>query len=490
MQFQLAERCKHAEFQRRASGTATTLIALGHWAGLFCVAGGCAVIAAYTFGVEEILRPIAGGPATHPLTALLFIASGLAVFGVRAFRIPPSSVGILLAVGLLGVLGIVQAVSGTTFLNDMPIFSGTLERAASAGAPISIGWNTSAMFALVAAALLVRHLKHPRASQITAAIATAPSLVAMTGYIYGVAHFYGEMSLTTALLGVPLSVSPLILSARTGIVRAIISPWDGGRFGRWEIAVIAVVIFATGIVIQAQMADDHRSFIPLIVVVAILTASVTIAYGSIVIERNDQRRRRAERTVAHLVLRDALTGLYNRRFLKEQENALIGFAQRQGYQLSILMIDIDRFKTVNDQFGHPIGDKIIRMVAQTVKESLRGEDIAIRYGGEELMVVLLNADVEIAGHVGEDLRQTIADIDCGAFGFQTVTVSIGGAEVLTTIPEAVGRADAALYAAKASGRNCVIVNETHKGPVLIEGDGQAHLRRVSTAREHKATRAG
>ncbi len=457
---------QHAVAGRRAARHAAALIRLGHWCGLITVAGGCFVLAAYALDAEAIWRPLAGGPATHPITAILFIVGGAAVASIRALRVPPIAVAALLAVAIVAAGRLLEVASGVNVLQLASPFPSVLAREAAEGTPVATGWNSAMVFVLVPLSFLLRYRGYLAASQVTAAIGMAPCLVALTGYIYGVAEFHGQMSLTTAITGLFFSASPLLLGARTGIMRAIASPWNGGRFGRVEIAVIATVIFLGGFVVHHVNPAVDRA-IPIFIVLTILAASITIAFCTIVIERNDWLRRQGERTISQLVLRDALSGLYNRRFLKEQEEPLIAFASRQRYPLCVLMIDIDRFKSINDAYGHPVGDRVIRRVADTIRNRLRSTDIAIRYGGEEMLAILLNTDLERATRVAEDLRTIIADVDFSDVGFRGLTASIGVAQVLHTLGEAIGRADIALYLAKESGRNRVVTDETHLGPTLV-----------------------
>jgi len=445
---------------------------LGHWAGLFTFAGGCLLLMAYAFDVEAIWRPIPNGSATHPLTALQFIVGGLAVASMRSLRTPLLALVLLLAVGLMALVRIVDYVAGLNALDVVSPFAATLSREASQGTPVTFGWNTAVMFLLAAGSFLLRFRGYQKASQIVAAVAMAPPLVALTGYLYGVEKFHGAMSLTTSIIGVVFAASPLLLGARTGIVRAISSPWDGGRFGRLEIAVIASVVLVGGYLIhnlhEYPGTTTEFSLIPAFVAVTIMVASTTIAYCSIVIERNDYLRRKAERTVFRLVLRDSLSGLYNRRFLKEQEPAILAFAKRQKYPISVMMLDIDRFKAVNDTHGHSVGDEVIRRLARTLKSRLRRTDIAVRYGGEEFLLVLLDTDLNGAMQVGEDIRKSIEELNVSDLGLGSVTASIGVAQALNSMREAIARADAALYVAKRSGRNRVVGDETRLGPVPVE----------------------
>lgn len=160
---------------------------------------------------------------------------------------------------------------------------------------------------------------------------------------------------------------------------------------------------------------------------------------------------------------DTLTGLANRAqfeaFMGEQFTA----ATDGQTPLSVLMLDVDHFKQVNDQHGHPVGDQVLRAIGKTLKGAARTQDLAARYGGEEMALVMPAVAREMAAAIAERIRQDIAaePVDCGGI-LVPVTVSIGVASfdpgsVLREPAHLIKAADMALYAAKSDGRNCVKV---------------------------------
>jgi diguanylate cyclase (GGDEF)-like protein/PAS domain S-box-containing protein len=162
--------------------------------------------------------------------------------------------------------------------------------------------------------------------------------------------------------------------------------------------------------------------------------------------------------------RDPLTGLFNRRYMEETLERLICRSQAQAGCLGIIMIDIDRFKSFNDRYGHAIGDLVLREVAQLLPKALRQSDIACRYGGEELMAILPDASAVVVYQRAEQLRSQIEALKLSHDGraIDQVTASFG----VAVFPEC-GRdrrdllrvADDALYRAKHEGRNCVRLAE-------------------------------
>ena len=159
-----------------------------------------------------------------------------------------------------------------------------------------------------------------------------------------------------------------------------------------------------------------------------------------------------------LALIDPLTGLYNQRYLRRHLGGLVDSGQ--GRQLSVLMVDVDFFKRVNDQYGHATGDKALRLIADTLRANTRVFDSLARYGGEEFVVVMPGAGQEDASQAAERLRSAVeAATFIGPTGFRielTVSVGVGCATGAPVTPEALlHAADTALYAAKAGGRNRV-----------------------------------
>jgi diguanylate cyclase (GGDEF)-like protein len=155
---------------------------------------------------------------------------------------------------------------------------------------------------------------------------------------------------------------------------------------------------------------------------------------------------------------DALTGLPNRRYFDEYLG-LLALRRRAEDQIGVLMIDIDRFKKLNDTFGHAVGDHVLRDVAQAIAGAVREGDVPARFGGEEFAVVLRNPGELIAVQVGERVRRAVADLDLRRLGVPGVSVSVGVA-VATSPDEELGevieQADRALFRAKRAGRDRVV----------------------------------
>ena len=163
-------------------------------------------------------------------------------------------------------------------------------------------------------------------------------------------------------------------------------------------------------------------------------------------------------SVLEMALIDPLTGLYNQRYLRRHLAGLV--ENGQGRQMSVLMVDVDFFKKVNDQYGHATGDQALRLIADTLRANTRVFDSLARYGGEEFVVVMPGADREDAVMAAERLRSAVEAADfAGPSGQRvvlTVSVGVGCATGAPVTPDALlHAADTALYAAKAGGRNRV-----------------------------------
>jgi two-component system cell cycle response regulator len=176
---------------------------------------------------------------------------------------------------------------------------------------------------------------------------------------------------------------------------------------------------------------------------------------------NDHLRASVAQTIEMAVI-DGLTGLHNRRYLDSHLTTLFERAQNRRRPLSLMITDIDRFKSINDTWGHDVGDEVLREFAARLRKNVRGIDLACRMGGEEFVVVMPDTEGVIAGKVAERIRAQIADtpFTIGPDG-QTipVTVSVGVSTMMRgkdTAEAMLKRADLALYEAKNGGRNRVV----------------------------------
>jgi diguanylate cyclase (GGDEF)-like protein len=181
--------------------------------------------------------------------------------------------------------------------------------------------------------------------------------------------------------------------------------------------------------------------------------------------RYDEAELKMQRRLVDEALRDGMTRIFNRRYFMDRLDSELGFADRHGTPVSLVLFDLDHFKGLNDRYGHLCGDRVLCDLAQVCARAVRNEDVLARYGGEEFIVLLRGIMHEGALRLGERLRRSIelADLGRALEPPRPVTISVGVATftaneykpVKTARERLVAAADTALYRAKNAGRNCV-----------------------------------
>ena len=171
---------------------------------------------------------------------------------------------------------------------------------------------------------------------------------------------------------------------------------------------------------------------------------------------------RLQEALRYQAIRDPLTGLFNRRYMEETFKRELDRASRRKTTVGVIMLDIDNFKLFNDTFGHAAGDAVLIEVSALLKAHVRGEDIPCRYGGEELLLILLEAQLRDTHRRAEQLRSEIQHLSVQYEGqsLGAITVSLGIAsypEHGATVESLLAAADSALYRAKNEGRNQSVV---------------------------------
>lgn len=182
------------------------------------------------------------------------------------------------------------------------------------------------------------------------------------------------------------------------------------------------------------------------------TSAIAVSYG--------YTSRKQLEQIHNLSVRDSLTGLFNRRYMEETFDREIERIKRNGQTLCVIMTDVDRFKMINDQYGHVIGDQVLIHVAQIITSKTRDSDIVCRYGGDEFILILLECSKREAIARSEEIRELVAQsaLELEGTSVSNFTLSFGIAELSQaeqTREDLINAADQALYLSKHNGRNRV-----------------------------------
>ena len=180
--------------------------------------------------------------------------------------------------------------------------------------------------------------------------------------------------------------------------------------------------------------------------------------------KQTQALREAQSKLKEQANRDPLTNMYNRRYFSDISEKMIAMSKRAKEPLGVMMIDIDKFKNINDTYGHAVGDEIIKLLSNRLESLIRESDLVARFGGEEFAIILPNADEKSLMNMAERMRKDIESLSYSSKdGILKFTVSIG-VDVFNydkddNIDSALNRADKALYKSKSEGRNKVSIFE-------------------------------
>jgi diguanylate cyclase (GGDEF)-like protein len=346
--------------------------------------------------------------------------------------------------------------------------------------PAMLSWLVGTLILAVGCILLVLQRAGPVLPAVLAG--NLAICLGLTGYWRALRQFYGRpdgwiLVLPSALLLFPLLWYSLIIPDLPRRVLAVtlvdVLPLAGGFLTLWQAGageravsrrvLLVTVAFVIGFmllraVVVAVSGDDMRSIVdpghwinamtPL--VMSILPVIGTTAFLQLCSERIRRRWELAAST-------DALTGLANRRTLVDEGGRRIEQARRSRRPLALAVIDIDRFKGINDRFGHEVGDLALKHVADRLARAVRSGDLVARQGGEEFVMILADTDLAAATARLDELRERIAK---SPLSVAEVTVNITVSAGLTTLADGdaglddpLRRADAALYRAKGGGRN-------------------------------------
>ncbi|MCW2306851.1 GGDEF domain-containing protein [Rhodobium gokarnense] len=225
----------------------------------------------------------------------------------------------------------------------------------------------------------------------------------------------------------------------------------------WTVFSLVVSVVVTSIILIIFSRWHQLTFALIPAVLVPLLAAPTVSYRLCQLQ---YRLFLQKQTVARLAAEDPLTGLANRRAFFDQAERQFSLSHRHHFKTSFIVVDIDYFKSINDRFGHGVGDRVIVAVANAIKEGSRNTDIVGRLGGEEFGVFLINAGAGDAASTAENMRRQIAKLDFASLNVDVkVTASFGVAEnpFAGSVDDLLAAADKKLYEAKRLGRNRVAV---------------------------------
>ncbi|WP_282150540.1 GGDEF domain-containing protein [Vibrio diabolicus] len=431
--------------------------------GYGCVLLVCSLlILSYFFGVEWIYRPVANGPATHPLTTIMLLV--LSLTGVLIRTLTKWAGFLLVFVGVCLVTRLQQELTGNNIIDEVLSLNATFSHLLSMSSPMKMGSNTTYMLSSIFIALVfMLRQRFCYLTQVIAIFSIFLPLLSVVGYLYNVENFHGQMSPTTTVLGMVLSISTICLESNKGIVHALLAPTFGARIVRWQLIVGGGIFLVGGYTITHI--QEQEKAIALYVALVCFCFILIMLVSAVSYERYDKQRRTLEEELSVSAITDRLTNVNNRMALDKDMSLLVNKRPEQKKEISVLLIDVDHFKTFNDTYGHLVGDNVLKTVAQTLKANIRTTDAVYRYGGEEFVVVLLQCELHKAAQIAEKLRKKVCEKNLSPILEVTshthISVSIGCSSLsqANSADEVFKLADKALYTAKENGRNQVCIGE-------------------------------
>ncbi|NVK20086.1 MAG: GGDEF domain-containing protein [Methylocystaceae bacterium] len=423
---------------------------------------GLAALLGYFLQVDTLYRPLVGGPATNPLTALCFLLLGVAVFYTKDKQDNKIKLASAACAFTLIFCRLMDQMAGTDFAIQMTPFQSVVETELAAGKQNAMGVNSALMLGFISLSLLLHGFMKLIAAQIIAFLALAIPVVSYTGYAYGYDDFYGQMSFLTATIGIILSSALLSSTAHIGGMKAILSPYVGGKKSRVQMIMGIAIPFMLGFLfVKTLMHTQHTDLFGVFVVTIIWFISSLVVVSAYFQEQIDEKRRDGEAELLRRATVDPLTQLANRRYFFEIAEREMERSNRTNMGFSLLMLDLDHFKKINETAGHSMGDKVLQEVAKLLHTSVRAVDVVGRFGGEEFAILLCDTPPKAAEQVAEKIRRQIETLQIDGwtnmYGPLTASLGLAGSINFEYLEECMQAADIALYKAKQSGRNQVVI---------------------------------
>ncbi|SDE17564.1 GGDEF domain-containing protein [Limimaricola pyoseonensis] len=450
-------------------------------AGVLCLASA----AGHVLDIRWLYLPVADGGGTHLLTALIGLLLALSRLSVRNGgrdgRLPR-----LLASAALTLVAL-RATELTLAPGPVPL--GAWIDAWIGAGPLrpEIGTGPYAATALgaIAAAILI----WPRASAGMAALLAAIGLcgTVLVAYSYALSSGVGGMSPVTMLICLLLACATADRHLDPLALRVLISDGAVSTLLRRQLLLALSGLWLGGLMLLQVRPGHWEDAAPLFVTAMLVLAAAGLISTMAILAQAENARQRHLAALERASVTDALTGLANRRASDLFARRSVAAAVRQGTGLAVVLLDIDQFKAINDRFGHAQGDRVLREVGRLLPGWLRRSDLAVRWGGEEFLLILTTTRLVGAMALAERVRHCFETRLRLPDGSAPVTVSLGCAELLPgeeTLEAALSRADAALYRAKQAGRNRV------EPPLPPEGGATRPSETESEAEDESEVRVG
>jgi diguanylate cyclase (GGDEF)-like protein len=404
-------------------------------------------LVAYRLGLVDIVQPLADSPAIHPVTALCVILLAICVV-LKNPRARPFIDGVC-SVVLLGAL------ARLAFPDEASVW---LQQFNSypAGPDAVVSTGTALCLLLLAASLLLRQYGNAVISQMMSVIAYSAPALALVGFVFGIEEPHARMSLTTVLMLTTLCVATALSTVFHGFLGPLLGPTHISALARRHLALVMMAPYLLGLSILDINPDAAETSFLILIVASSQTVGLVVAFMALSFGKLERRSNILQRRAETRAMRDGLTGALNRASFTNQAHREISEHRRIKSVVSLLFIDVDHFKCINDTYGHATGDEVLKRIIRLMRGCLRKGDTVARWGGEEFVVLLPATDLNGALLIAEKIRHRIevGHLDDLAAGL-LVTVSIGcvGMNCCEGLDELVAQADRALYEAKHRGRN-------------------------------------